>query len=365
MKFRADFSTSLDWRNAGMYNRRGVRRADRHLAASALVGRRAIARNGTDERRFEMRSYELYARFIDWPGPAATTEAMALGVALIVLSVTFLSLGRIRWIARAMGAVGVLCLLFAMLLIHDQTVVVQNGIYVVARQWRYPEAARFQARVALLGLPAASIFVMLQVLWATRRRQRSTVPTLLRDGRAFLVRGELDAALASLNEALTIFPHLAEGRYLRARVNEALDQIDEAVVDLDQAISANPNMAPARLARGRLRALRGELDGAGEDFDRFLSLRPNDIEGLLNRGKLLAKQGRELEAVADFQRVLKLTNHSDYADPAREYLKRLHAEPTIDPTAKPSNSEGPMELLLDRPLRYEGHPTPLPLEEKP
>ena len=282
-----------------------------------------------------MRSYDLYARLIDWPGPAATTEAMALGVALIVLSVTFLSLGRIRWIARTMGAVGVLCLLFAMLLIHDQTVVVHDGVYVVARQWRYPEAARFQARVALLGLPAASIFVMLQVLWATRRRQRSTVPTLLRDGRAFLVRGELDAALASLNEALA---------------------------DLDQAIRADPNLAPARLARGRLRAGRGELDGAGEDFDRFLCLRPNDIDGLLNRGKLRAQQGREPEAIADFQRVLKLTNHSDYADPARDYLKRLHAEPAV---AKPINADEPMELLLDRPLRYEGEPAPRPLEERP
>ncbi len=309
-----------------------------------------------------MRSYDLYARLIDWPGPAATTEAMALGVALIVLSVTFLSLGRIRWIARTMGAVGVLCLLFAMLLIHDQTVVVHDGVYVVARQWRYPEAARFQARVALLGLPAASIFVMLQVLWATRRRQRSTLPTLLRDGRAFLVRGELDAALASLNEALTIFPHLTEARYLRARVHEAMERTDEALADLDQAIRADPNLAPARLARGRLRAGRGELDGAGEDFDRFLCLRPNDIDGLLNRGKLRAQQGREPEAIADFQRVLKLTNHSDYADPARDYLKRLHAEPAV---AKPINADEPMELLLDRPLRYEGEPAPRPLEERP
>jgi len=306
-----------------------------------------------------MRSFDLYARLIDWPGPAATTEAMALGVALIVLSVTFLSLGRIRWIARTMGAVGVLCLLFAMVLIHDQTVVVRHDVYAAVRQWRYPEAARFQARVVLLGLPAASLFVMLQVLWATRRRHRSTVPSLIRDGRAMLIRGETDAALANLNEALRVFPHLAEALYLRARAHEAKGQNDEALADLDRAIRSDPNMAPARLARGRLRAGRDELDGAGEDFDRYLMVRPNDVEGLLNRGILRARQGREPEAVVDLHRVLKLTNHSDFADPAREYLRRLRAETAVDSVLKPAEADDPMELMLDRPLRYEGEPEPL------
>lgn len=312
-----------------------------------------------------MRSFEPYARLIDWPGPAATTEAMALGVALIVLSVTFLSLGRIRWIARAMGVAGVLSLLFAMLLIHDQTVVVQDGIYLAARRWRYPDAARFQARVVLLGLPAASLFVMLQVLWATRRRQRSSVPALIRSGRALMVRGEHDAALGNLNEAIRIFPHLAEALYLRARVYEAKDQPVEALADLDRAIRSDPQLASARLTRGRLRAAQGELDGASEDFDRFLMIRPNDVDGLLNRGVLRAQQGREAEAVADLQRVLKLTNHSDYADPARECLKRLQVEPTTDPYIHPVDAaDGPMELLLDRPLRY-GQGGPAPLEEHP
>lgn len=310
-----------------------------------------------------MRSYDLYARLVDWPDAAVTTEAMALGVALIVLSVTFLSLGRIRWIARIMGVVGVLCLLLAMVLIHDQTVVVQHDVYTAVRQWRYPEAARFQARVVILGLPAASLFVMLQVFWATRRRHRSTVPTMIRDGRAMLIRGDAEAALTNLNEALRIFPHLAEALYLRARAHEAMGEIDEALADLDRAIKADANHAPALLARGRLRASRDEFEGAGKDFDRYLTLRPNDVEGLLNRGILLARQGRAPEAVSDLHRVLKLTNHSDFADPAREYLKRLGAEETIDAVVKPAVAEGPMELLLDRPLRYEGGQAAL--EENP
>jgi hypothetical protein len=55
-------------------------------------------------------------------------------------------------------------------------------------------------------------------------------------------------------------------------------------------------------------------------------MRPNDAQCYLNRGVCLAKKGILTEAVFDFQRVLKLTNHSDYAEPARFYLNQLGGE---------------------------------------
>ena len=43
------------------------------------------------------------------------------------------------------------------------------------------------------------------------------------------------------------------------------------------------------------------------------------------------------EAILDFQRVLKLTNHSDYAEPARFYLNQLGGEnPLPVPSPLPS-----------------------------
>jgi len=55
-------------------------------------------------------------------------------------------------------------------------------------------------------------------------------------------------------------------------------------------------------------------------------MRPNDAECYLNRGICLARKGIISEAILDFHRVLKLTNHSDYAEPARFYLNQLGSE---------------------------------------
>jgi hypothetical protein len=74
-----------------------------------------------------------------------------------------------------------------------------------------------------------------------------------------------------------------------------------------------------------------------EDFDKVMALRPNDPECYLNRGVCLARQGQIAEAILDFQRILKLTNHTDYAEPARYYLQQLGG---VDPT--PSSMSTPL-----------------------
>ncbi len=56
-----------------------------------------------------------------------------------------------------------------------------------------------------------------------------------------------------------------------------------------------------------------------------MNLRANDPEAYLNRGICLLKKGLVREATADFQRVLKLTNHSDYAEPAKQYLRECES----------------------------------------
>ena len=85
-------------------------------------------------------------------------------------------------------------------------------------------------------------------------------------------------------------------------------------------------MRHAYLRRGRIRSEKGELDAALADFDQVMIIRPNDAECYLNRGVCLARKGVISDAILDFHRVLKLTNHSDYAEPARHYLKQLTSE---------------------------------------
>jgi tetratricopeptide (TPR) repeat protein len=289
-----------------------------------------------------MRGAELYDRVINWPGPTELTFLFSAAVALIMLALLFLSLGRLRVFARVLGFLGLTAIMVAMFVIHEQTISEKAGDYVTVTHSRYPESTRFQIRVALLGLPAAAALVMVMVLSSTRRRLRDTVPDYLKEGRKLLVQGSHDAALVQFNKALEISPYLGEAYYQRGCVYEAQAKVDQALADFDHALRCDPQHPHAYLHRGRLLTEKGNLDQALHDFDQVMIMRPNDAECHLNRGVCLAKKGALSDAVLDFQRVLKLTNHSDYAEPARYYLEQLGGEnPLPLPAAAPSANGAP------------------------
>jgi tetratricopeptide (TPR) repeat protein len=273
-----------------------------------------------------MRGAELYDRAINWAGPVELTVIFGTALVLITLAALLLSIGRLRFFARTAGVLGVLVIMVGMVMIHEQTEQEKVDRYVTVTRSRYPEPTRFQVRVALLGLPAAAVVVMTAVLTATRRRLRSTVPNHLKEGRKLLVLGQYDAALREFNNALKISPYLGDAYYQRGCVYEALGAIDLALADFDQALGCDAQIPHAYLHRGRIRTEKGVLDSALADFDQVMIMRPNHPECHLNRGVCLAEQGMLTDAFLDFQRVLKLTNHSDYAEPARFHLNRLGGE---------------------------------------
>ena len=71
-----------------------------------------------------------------------------------------------------------------------------------------------------------------------------------------------------------------------------------------------------------MRTESGDFDGALADFGQLMLIRANDPDTYLQRGVCLVKKGLVNDAIADFHRVLKLTNHSDYAEPAKNYLRQ-------------------------------------------
>ena len=284
-----------------------------------------------------MRGAELYDRVVNWPGLPEMVTAYGAAVALIMIASLLLALGRYRIFARILGVLGLLLILGTMFVIHEQTVKEKVGQYVTVTRYRYPESTRFQIRVALLGLPAAAATVMIFVLGSTRRRLRATVPDHLRQARIHLVHGDHDAALSALRKALEIAPYLGEAYFQRGCVQEARGQVDIALADFDQAIECDPQLALAYLHRGRIRTEKGDLEPALADFERVMMMRPNDPDCYLHRGVCLARKGLISEAILDFQRVLKLTNHSDYAEPARHYLEQLGGE---NPLPQPSSTPG-------------------------
>ncbi|WP_165075151.1 tetratricopeptide repeat protein [Paludisphaera rhizosphaerae] len=310
-----------------------------------------------------MRGIEFYDRLLDIPGPGVIAQLFYAGVFLVVAAVVLLSLDRVRYFARALGIVGVLCFLLALGLIHEQKVVEKRDEHVTVTHWRYSSSARFQVRVALLGLPAAAAFLMAQGYWSTQRRQRSKVPSLLKDGRVRLFKGDLDGAQADFDAALKISPYLGDAYFQRAAVYEAQGRFDDAVADLDQALRCDPQIAAGYLARGRLLTRRGDLQAAELDLDRYLAMRPSDVEGYLHRGLCRVREGRDVDAVADLQRVLKMTNHSDYADPAHAALKTLYDRvPSAEETEALSPPDALGKSVLDALPRYDEHAGPPQIE---
>jgi len=272
------------------------------------------------------RGAELYDRVVNWPNPMQLAEVFAVGAVLIMTAALLLSLGRYRVFARVLGILGVVAIMLAMFVIHEQTIQTKFGEYVTVTRSRHPQPTRFQIRVALLGLPAAAALVMIWVQNSTRRRLRATVPYHLKEGRKLLAQGAHQAALAEFDNALAISPYLAEALYHRGCVHEATGRVEAALADFDQALNCDPQHALSYLHRGRIRSEKGEVDPALADFGQVMIMRPNDAECYLNRGICLARKGVISDAILDFHRVLKLTNHSDYAEPARYYLEQLTSE---------------------------------------
>ncbi len=282
---------------------------------------------------------ELYDRVVNWPDPMPLAVVFAVGGLMIMTAALLLSLGRLRVLARVLGILGVVGIMLAMFVIHEQTIRTKLGDYVTVTRSRYPQATRFQIRVALLGLPAAAALVMMWVQNSTRRRLRSTVPHHVKEGRRLLAQGAHQAALAEFNSALAISPYLADTLFHRGCVHEATGQVEEALADFDQALACDPQHALSYLHRGRIRSEKGEIDPALADFDQVMSIRPNDAECYLNRGICLARKGVISDAILDFHRVLKLTNHSDYAEPARFYLDQLTSASSTGPLPSENGSD--------------------------
>ena len=107
-----------------------------------------------------MRGAELYDHVVNWPNPEQLAVVFAMGAALIMHAALLLSLGRLRLFARVLGILGVAAIMLAMFVIHEQTIRTKFGEYITVTRSRYPQPTRFQIRVALLGLPAASALVM-------------------------------------------------------------------------------------------------------------------------------------------------------------------------------------------------------------
>jgi tetratricopeptide (TPR) repeat protein len=189
----------------------------------------------------------------------------------------------------------------------------------------------------MAGLPCVAGAVMWVGYVKTRYRLRRQAPRHLKAGRRYFAQKDYEAALREYNKAIHAAPDLAEGYCRRAVVCHEMGQSTQAMNDLDRAIACDPRHATAYLERGKRRIESGDFDGALADFGQLLTIRANEPDVFLQRGVCLLKKGLLSEAEIEFRRVLKLTNHSDYSEPAKSYLRQIEDQAL---NAPPSASNG-------------------------
>jgi hypothetical protein len=292
----------------------------------------------------------LFENAINAPSPRAITLTLVIASVFVLVGLVLAFRKRI-WLGRSLGLVGLCIIMAALFVIRAQTVVEKPDPSITIKWFRYTEWTRGLALVAMIGLPLAAIPVMRFGFIKVRIRLRRDVPRHLKLGRRYFAQKEYEPALREYNQAIHTSPYLAEAYFRRGVVYLAMGKTAEALTDFDRAIECDPRLGTAYLERGKLRTESGELDAALADFGRLVLIRGSDPDTYLQRGICLAKKGLTNDARADFHRVLKMTNHSDYAEPAKNYLRDLEDRAgrllTSGPNGMPTSSSSPQPQAQD------------------
>ena len=117
---------------------------------------------------------------------------------------------------------------------------------------------------------------------------------------------DAQAALRSLERALTVDPDLKETHFHRARALQRLGLFDEAMAAYEQALEAFPEHVEALYAFGELAVDRHAFKRAEECFSRAHALTRDEPRNLLVHGNLLAARGELAAAEQSYRKALRL-----------------------------------------------------------
>jgi hypothetical protein len=286
----------------------------------------------------------------NWPSQRAISITLGISTFLVVAGLVLIFRKRI-WLGRGLGFAGICLMMAALFLIREQSITEKPNPSITIKRFRYSEQTRGLVLLAMIGLPCAAVTVMWVGLTRVKHRLKSDVPGHLKAGRRYFAQKEYEPALREYNQAIHSAPHLAEAYCRRGVVFQAMGKTVEALNDFDRAIQGDPQLAAAYLERGKMRTESGDLDGALADFGHLILMRAGDPDTYLQRGICLAKKGFTNDARADFHRVLKLTNHSDFAEPAKNYLRELEEQagrsPSLGTNGAPASLSSPQPRAQD------------------
>lgn len=132
--------------------------------------------------------------------------------------------------------------------------------------------------------------------------------------------GDMDAALAKINEAIKIEPKEAAFYALRGQILSEKGKDDQAIQDFDKAVSLYPEMFSYRINRGLGYLTQNKLDAAQDDLKAANEVVPTSI-AYLRLGDIAVEQGRRDEAIQYYQ--VAADSSGEIAEEARRKLAQL------------------------------------------
>ncbi len=138
--------------------------------------------------------------------------------------------------------------------------------------------------------------------------------------------GNLEEALADLDQAIALDPHLAVAYIDRGTACTLLGRLEEAIEALNTAVRLAPADAKAWAARGSAQLSCSAWDAAVSDATRALHLNAKNVQALCTRAEAKLQMGAWSAALADLDAAIELQPRSATALTSRAQVLRRMGE---------------------------------------
>ncbi len=108
--------------------------------------------------------------------------------------------------------------------------------------------------------------------------------------------GDYEAAIHSIEQAITHAGHLPDYHWQKSRLHQLLEQFDEAVDAMSEAVERAPESVYYRLEYARILSVAGRLEQAAEQFEAVLEIQPNNFMALGSLAGIAQQRGNDVRA---------------------------------------------------------------------
>ncbi len=167
-----------------------------------------------------------------------------------------------------------------------------------------PRGPCFNKELAADALVAACA----AVIEAGKEKPQALAVAHANRGEVYREKGDLDKAMADLDQALTLDPRNANAAYNRGLAYRAKGEHDSAIQDFDLAIKLDPkNAATIYNSRSHANYEKRDYERAIQDLNQAIRLNPRYTLAIYNRGMAYRAKGEPERAVPDYHLVLKMS----------------------------------------------------------